>query len=85
MDTGYNAADAALDRIRSARSDDQIRKGVTEFMRILHDDPPAAFLLWQTTSRAVSTKFDVAAEKNRDIVSSVWQWHPLDATKQASR
>jgi peptide/nickel transport system substrate-binding protein len=73
---GYVSADAVLDRIRGARTDDEIRRGVTELQRILHDDPPAAFLAWQTTSRAVSTKIDVAQEPGRDVLSNIWKWRP---------
>jgi peptide/nickel transport system substrate-binding protein len=75
LNTGYRAADAALDRLRGSRSDDEVRAAVAELTRALHDDPPAAFLAWQTSLRAVSTKFDVAPEKDRDIYSNVWQWH----------
>jgi ABC-type transport system substrate-binding protein len=83
--TGYRSADAVLDRIRGARSDDEVRAGVAELERVMHDDPPAAFIAWQATSRAVSTKFDVAPEENRDILTNVWQWRPADAPKRASR
>ena len=85
MNTGYRSADGVLDRIRAARTDDEIRARVAEFSRIIHEDPPAAFLAWQTTTRAVSTKFDVGAEENRDIFSNVWQWRPAPAYKRASR
>jgi hypothetical protein len=50
----------------------------------MHDDPPAAFLAWQATSRAVSTKFDVAPEENRDIITNAWLWRPA-ANGQASK
>jgi len=83
--SGYRAADAVLDRMRGARSEDDVRSAVADLARILHDDPPAAFLAWQAGSRAVSTNFDVAAEDNRDILSSVWQWRPTAGTKQAAR
>lgn len=83
--TGYRSADAILDQIRGARSDDDVRAGVAELARVMHDDPPAAFLAWQTSSRAVSTKFDVAAEDNRDILTNVWQWRPASVTNQVSR
>jgi peptide/nickel transport system substrate-binding protein len=82
---GYRGADAVLDGIRGARSDDEVRAGMRELARVLHDDPPAAFLAWQATSRAVSTKFDVVEEKNRDILGNVWQWRPAVPVKQASR
>lgn len=84
LNTGYRAADAVLDRIKTARSDEDIRDGVTQLGRILNDDPPAAFLAWQETSRAVSTKFDVGSEKAGDIVSNTWKWRPA-TTQQARR
>lgn len=71
---GYVAADGALDRIRGARSDEETKAAVADLTRVMFDDPPAAFLAWQQTSRAVSTRFDVAAEQGRDILSSIWQW-----------
>jgi peptide/nickel transport system substrate-binding protein len=83
--TGYRSANAVLDRVRSARSDDEVKRGMADFARLLHDDPPAAFLAWQTTARAVSTKFDVVPEPDRDILSNVWQWHLASGTPQASR
>lgn len=76
IDTGYRSADETLDRIRQAGTDDEVRAGVAELSRLFTTDPPAAFLAWQTQSRAVSTKFDVAAEPGRDILSNVWQWRP---------
>jgi peptide/nickel transport system substrate-binding protein len=85
INTGYTSADGILDRIRAARSDDETRAAFAELQRVMHDDPPAVFLTWQSTSRAVSTKFDVAAEKDRDIISNIWQWRPAGATKQAKR
>jgi peptide/nickel transport system substrate-binding protein len=85
FNSGYRAADAVLERIRDARSDDEVRAGVAELARILHDDPPAVFLAWQSTTRAVSTKFDVAAEPKRDILTNLWQWRPATSTRQARR
>jgi peptide/nickel transport system substrate-binding protein len=83
--TGYRAADAVLDRLRGALSDEEVRSGVVDLQRVLHDDPPAAFLVWQEQTRAVSAKFDVVAEANRDILTNLWQWHLTTASKQASR
>ena len=86
VDTGYRSADTVLDRIKTARSDDEVKAYVAELGRILHDDPPAAFLAWQETSRAVSHRFDVAAEENRDIFTNIWQWRPRkDGMPQTSR
>jgi peptide/nickel transport system substrate-binding protein len=85
MNSGYRAADAAFERVRASRTDDEIRAAVAELERVFHADPPAAFLAWQSASRAVSTKFDVAPEPNRDILTNVWQWRPAGAAKQAAR
>jgi peptide/nickel transport system substrate-binding protein len=73
-DSGYRSADAVLDRIRLAHSEDEIRSQVAAFEQIIHDDPPAVFLTWGETSRAVSRKFDVAGEPGRDIVPNAWNW-----------
>jgi ABC-type transport system substrate-binding protein len=85
LNSGYRSADAILDRIRSGLSDDEIRADVAALDRIMHDDPPAAFIAWQSTTRAVSAGFDVAAEKDRDIAANVWLWRPADAAKLAAR
>jgi peptide/nickel transport system substrate-binding protein len=74
FNSGYRATDAVLDRIRLARSEEEIRSGVAEFFQILHDNPPAVFLAWQETSRAVSRKFEVAGDPGRDIVPNAWHW-----------
>jgi peptide/nickel transport system substrate-binding protein len=81
VNSGYTSADAVLDRIRIARSEDEVRAAVAELERVMHEDPPAAFLAWQATSRAVSTKFDVAAEDDKDILNNLWQWRPAGAAK----
>jgi peptide/nickel transport system substrate-binding protein len=85
FNSGYRSADAVLDRIKAAGTDEEVRQGVAELLKILHEDPPAAFLAWQMTSRAVSTKFDVAFEADRDIFGNVWKWRPAAAPQQAVR
>jgi len=85
FDSGYTAADAALDRVRSAGSEEETKSAVADLTRVMHDDPPAAFLAWQTTTRAVSTRFAVETEPGRDILSNIWQWRAVAASPQASR
>jgi peptide/nickel transport system substrate-binding protein len=80
--SGYRSADAVLDRMRAAKSDDETRAAVAELLRVMHDDPPAAFLAWQKSSRAVSARFDVAAESDRDILTSLWMWRPAVTQQQ---
>ena len=76
--TGYTAADATLDAIRRASSDDEIRRRTAELQRIFSNDPPAVFLAWQTTTRAVSAEFSIPPEPGRDILSSIWRWKPAN-------
>ena len=85
MNTGYTAADAALDRIRRSISDEQIQAGVADLTRVFEDDPPAIFLAWQVQTRAVSTRFDVQPEPNRDIFANIWQWRPAAPQQAALR
>jgi peptide/nickel transport system substrate-binding protein len=85
INSGYSAADTTLDRMRMAKSDDDVRASVADLARILYDDPPAAFIAWQQASRAVSARFDVAAEAHRDILLNLWQWRQVEPTAQASK
>jgi ABC-type transport system substrate-binding protein len=86
--SGYTAADAALDRLRAARSDDETRMAVADLQRILYEDPPAAFLVRPETARAVNDSFDVptdAKNQNRDIAGTLWLWKPHNAAARAAR
>ena len=83
--SGYHGADAVLDRLRAARTDDDTRAAVVDLQRVLHDDPPAVFIAWQQMIRAVSADFDVAAEPDRDILSNVWMWRRAVPQAKASR
>lgn len=80
--TGYRAADGVLDRMKAAKSDDEMKAGVADLAKVLYDDPPAAFIAWQQASRAVSTRFDVVPEQDRDILINVWQWRQVEAPPQ---
>jgi peptide/nickel transport system substrate-binding protein len=72
--TGYTGADAALDKIRAARTDDDLRAAVRDLQRRMHDDPPAVFLYWGQISRAVSRRFVLPAGDDIDILRSVDRW-----------
>lgn len=85
INTGYTAADAVLDRIRHAQSDEEVRAGVSDLSRILYEDPPAAFLAWQSQSRAVSKQFQVVSDANRDVITTVWQWRRAPEALRAAR
>jgi ABC-type transport system substrate-binding protein len=72
--TRYRGADDALDRYRAARSDEETRAAVSGIQRALRDDPPGIFLYWSETTRAVSRRFIVPRDQDRDIFSTVAQW-----------
>jgi peptide/nickel transport system substrate-binding protein len=76
--SGYDAADGALQHLRLAQDELSFRRAAGAFQRILHDDPPAIFLAWDRTSRAVSRRFAVPDDDPyRDILSTIWQWKEL--------
>jgi ABC-type transport system substrate-binding protein len=85
--SGYTAADAALDRLRAARSDDETRMAVADLQRILYEDPPAAFLVRPETARAVNDSFVLPADikEGRDIAGTLWLWKPRGAAARAAR
>jgi peptide/nickel transport system substrate-binding protein len=85
FDTGYRAADAVLERLRRATSDEETRDAVAEVLQVFRTDPPAVFIAWQEQSRAVSTKFVVPGEGERDVLGSVWQWQLGPITQQAAK
>lgn len=70
---GYSAADAALDRMLLAGTDDEVRIAVGDVMRVMREDPPALFLVWPHDARAVATSIAVPYEPERDIFGTLWQ------------
>ena len=70
---GYRGADEILDSMRRAATDDAFRSASVAFQRRLHEDPPAVFLAWGRTSRAVSTRFDIPAG-DEDIYHTIARW-----------
>ena len=84
--TGYKGADAALDRVRDARTDDDLRAAVHGLQQTMRDDPPAVFLYWAQASRAVSRRFVLPAGDDQDILRNVDRWQLVGAgTSGAAR
>jgi peptide/nickel transport system substrate-binding protein len=83
---GTPSIDAALDRIRYAPTDDEYRKGVSEFQQAIVDDPPEIFLIWGERARAVSRRFDIPTpEDGRDIINTARLWRPATVQQLARR
>jgi len=84
QDTGYNGADLALDRLRQAWREDQIRSAIGDLRQRFNEDVPAVFLAWTKTTRAVDTQVDLGDSSSPEIFSNLWRWH-LGSTQPASR
>lgn len=82
---GSQSIDVALDRIRYSKSDDEYRAAVAGFQRAIVQDPPGLFLAWSERSRAVSRRFDVAAEPGRDILTTLRSWRPANDFQSVGR
>jgi peptide/nickel transport system substrate-binding protein len=75
MRSGYSGANAVLDQLRAARTDDETRTAVRALQRTFYDDPPAAFLYWDQASRVVSRRFALPpGSEDQDILRSVDRW-----------
>jgi peptide/nickel transport system substrate-binding protein len=74
MNTGYTGADQALDRVRLARTDEELRAAAVAVQRVMREDPPAIFICWRETARAVSTRFALPTVTDRDIFKTLTQW-----------
>jgi ABC-type transport system substrate-binding protein len=72
----YTAADAALDKLRRAVKDEDVRAAVAEVQRAFYDDPPAVFLDWMQTSRALTSDIIAPSEPGRDIWGTIQLWRP---------
>lgn len=85
FDSGYTAADAVLDRLQLAATDEETRSAVHDLQMVMHEDPPAVFLCWGETSRAVSGRFRLPPVTDRDILKTLPEWvlasTPVDSTR----
>lgn len=71
---GYAGADGPLDRIRYATTDDEIRSGVAALQGVFRNDPPAVFIAWSESARAVSRRFDIPEAPGEDVFHSIARW-----------
>lgn len=76
----YDGADEALDAMRRAGSEDDVRNAMAAALEAMHDDPPAVFISWGETARAVNRRFIVPTDGNEDVLHSIWRWQPAPVT-----
>lgn len=79
QDIGYAGVDEALDRLRGALQDSDVRIAVADLRQRFHEDVPAAFLAWPETTRAVDARFDIGDRSNPDIFTTLWRWRVTPA------
>jgi peptide/nickel transport system substrate-binding protein len=85
QNTGYNGADAALDRLRQARHDEDIRTAVGDLRQRFYDDVPAVVLAWTQVTRAVDARrFDIGDRSDPEILANMYKWR-LATAQTASR
>jgi ABC-type transport system substrate-binding protein len=85
LNTGYSSADQELDRLRSSVSDDDVRAAIGDLQRVFFEDPPAVFLAWTETTRALSRSFSVPDQWARDILGTIGHWRPASPEQRARR
>lgn len=77
LSSGYQAADEALDAVRHARSDEELRARLGLLRRRFRDDPPAVFLCWNEAARAMSARFALPADDGLDIMAHAASWRAV--------
>lgn len=79
LSTGYRAADEALDRMKTAASEQDQRAAVADVMHVMRADPPAMFLAWPRDVRAADRSLDLPYEPDRDVFGTLWRARPVPA------
>lgn len=75
--SGYRAADDVLDAMRRAANDGDLRTRLRAVRDRLREDPPAIFLCWPLTARAVTTAYALPGSDERDILTSLPRWQAV--------
>jgi ABC-type transport system substrate-binding protein len=83
---GYTGADRELDAMHLAETDQELQKAIAAVYRRMSEDPPAVFIAWPQTARAVSTRFEVPVEPGSDIMgSNLRLWRPAQQQPAGTR
>jgi peptide/nickel transport system substrate-binding protein len=80
--SGYRSVDAALEALRRAPTPDALRAALREVQRGLAADPPAVFLAWTETSRAVRRRFIVSPDSDRDVFPLLPLWRRAEGVSR---
>ncbi len=77
---GYHnvLVDQAFDRLRAAPDDDATRAAFHDLQASMLDDPPAVFLAFGETTRAVSRRFQPVTPPGGDVFRTIPEWRLAD-------
>jgi peptide/nickel transport system substrate-binding protein len=80
---GYHDAqvDQAFDRLRQAGDDDATREAFHDLQLQFLNDPPALFLAFGETTRAVSRRFQPVTPAGGDVFRTIPEWQLADVIK----
>jgi peptide/nickel transport system substrate-binding protein len=80
---GYHDAqvDQAFDRLRQAIGDDATREAFHDLQLQFLNDPPALFLAFGETTRAVSRRFQPVTPAGGDVFRTIPEWQLADGLK----
>jgi peptide/nickel transport system substrate-binding protein len=85
IQSGYTSADRALDRLRAAIADDDVRSAVADLQRVFFEEPPAVFLAWITATRVLTNDFQIPDQGPSDIMPAIRLWQPVRPTVAARK
>ena len=73
---GYENSDAErlFGVLRTSMNEAAIRSATSRLQRVLFNDPPALFLVWNSRARAITRHFRVTDEPGRDPLLTIRQW-----------
>ena len=83
---GYRnmTVDASFDGMQRASSEDEYRQAFHRFQQAIFDDPPAIFLAWGQTARAVGRRFHAVRPESGDIRTTIGDWTLADSSARAA-
>jgi peptide/nickel transport system substrate-binding protein len=61
-----------------------VRSAIGRLQRVFIEDPPALFIAWNQSARAVRRQFQVVEEPGRDPLYTIWRWTPITENGRSS-
>jgi peptide/nickel transport system substrate-binding protein len=83
---GYENAEAdrLFETLRTTTNEAAVRTATRRLQRVLLDDPPALFLVWNERARGIRREYAFPKEPGVDPIFSLWRWTRQPDTLNAS-